>query len=91
MSNLNLYSIYDIKAKVHIQLFQEANDYSAIRSFKDIVNDSKFSISRYPADFALYAIGKFEQETGNLVTKTHELGIGSQFVIQKSTEANANV
>lgn len=66
---LNMYSVYDRKARIYNSPYVLANDQMAIRSFRLIVNDKESMVHHYPEDFVLYRIGKFNSNTGNLDTE----------------------
>lgn len=55
-----LYSIKDIKAGHHLPPFVSTNDATAIRQFSQAVNTEGHEFNRYPSDFQLWRIAKFE-------------------------------
>ena len=40
---------------------------AAVRSFMDECNNSQSALSRHPADYALYEVGEFHEQSGQLV------------------------
>ncbi len=79
---LEIYSVYDSKAEAYLPPFFLANDGMATRIFESCANDSKHQFGAFPADYTLFRIGSFQDETAIITTsKTHtNLGIAIQFV-----------
>ena len=63
---LNCYAIFDKKALSFATPFFAARDAVAVRSFEDLVRDTRSLVSQHPEDFALHLVGSFEPETGCL-------------------------
>lgn len=63
---LKAYSIYDRKALVYGTPFFSPTDGSAVRSFRDLANDANTTVGRYPGDFALYCVGTYGDQKGEL-------------------------
>lgn len=64
---MNIYTIRDDKASFYGTPFFSANDDVATRSFMRLTSDMNSIVSEYPADFALYKIGNFNEDTGDIV------------------------
>lgn len=63
---LKVYSILDDKAQVFNTPYFAVNDLVAIRSFSDLCNDARSSISQHLGDFHLYCLGEFDTDKGLL-------------------------
>lgn len=69
---MKLYSIKDTKGIGFMQPFTASNDLEALRSLQDAVNreampgQPKSTLAEHPEDFALYSLGEFKQETGEI-------------------------
>lgn len=61
---LNLYSIYDKKARQYGQVLTFQTDDVAFRHFRLLMADEDTLVAKYPADFEMYCIGKFDSEKG---------------------------
>lgn len=61
---LEIYSVYDSKAKAFIPPFFLHNKDVALRHFTDTVNDKNSSINKNPGDYALFYLGIFDDNTG---------------------------
>ncbi len=59
-------SVYDDKAGVFAPPFFFANKPLAIRFFGEIVVDKQSVIAKHPADFKLFYIGVFNEQSGEL-------------------------
>jgi len=62
----NIYSVYDTKAKLFIIPFFLHNDDLAIRIFKECANSQQHMFGKHPADFVLYKIGSFDDNTATV-------------------------
>ncbi|MGE0175404.1 MAG: phage ORF5 protein [Oligoflexales bacterium] len=64
---LKVYSIRDSKAQVfHPPFFQKTHG-EAERSFKELANDNKNFIGKYPEDYDLYYLGEYDDNGGLLM------------------------
>lgn len=71
---LNVYSIFDAKLAVfNTPFFARANG-EAIRSFSDLVHDSRTTVAQHPEDFSLFHIGQYDDEKGCLLP-SHPLNL----------------
>lgn len=59
-----IFTVFDSKAEVYLVPFFYNTRGEAIRSFKDTVNDRSHPMGRHPADFTLFEIGHYDNETG---------------------------
>lgn len=69
---LKVYSVYDKKAKVYGTPFFQLNNNVALRSFTDLVNDGRSTVSKHPSDFNLECIGVFNDTDGKISAKKNE-------------------
>lgn len=58
--NYNLFTIYDKKVKSFMPIFVASNVDEAIRIFTNMCNYSNSLLTKFPSDYALYQIIKFE-------------------------------
>lgn len=78
--NKNIYSIYDNKTCVFNTPFFSMNNAAAIRTFSDAANDTQTNINKHPEDFALFHIGHYDEETGEISGTNHtNLGLASDY------------
>lgn len=78
-----MFSIFDTKADVYSQPFYALTDHAAIRTFTDAVNLKDSPYNRHPGDYQLFAIGDFDDRTGDVTPhpKQH-LGNAISFVAE---------
>lgn len=73
---MHYYSIYDRKSKTFGDLLAFPSDEkgAAVRWFRDMVLDEnpKNYIRKYPDDFDLYYLGKFDKQTGKFVSEEED-------------------
>lgn len=64
---LNAYAIYDRKGLVYHPPFYASQDGQAVRSLQDLVADPNTTIGRHPADYVLYRVGGYDDQSGQLL------------------------
>lgn len=69
----NVYSIYDVKAKVFNVPFFAQTDVLAERLLRGAASEKGSLLGRFPADFRCYRIGLFDDESGELTACSAEL------------------
>ena len=62
-----LCSIRDLAGETSWDPFTTETDATAVRTFQTICNNGQALPAQYPEDYALYKIGQFDPETGELV------------------------
>lgn len=66
-----VFAIYDRKAACYGVPFFMGTDHMAVRAFSDLANDVKSTVNKHPEDYALYYIGSYNDNDGEL--KSDEL------------------
>jgi len=61
---LKIFSIYDGKIRSFMRPFLDAHTGSALRSFEQACKEPTSPFAQFPADFVLYEVGTFNEETG---------------------------
>lgn len=67
-----IYAVYDSKAEFYGQPFFQRTVGEAVRSWETVCNDGQSAMSKFPADYTLFEIGEYDQETGK-ITPHHVL------------------
>lgn len=62
----NAYAIKDAKTNTYGVPFFTHNDGTAERSFTQAANDPNTTIHQFPQDYALYRVGEFDDESGEI-------------------------
>lgn len=71
---LNVYSVYDLKAKAFLSPFFLPQDAMAVRALIDAVSDPTHQFAKHPEDYQLFKLGSFDDALGVLTAgKQHEL------------------
>ena len=65
---MEIFSVYDEIAKTFGMPFFAQSAGVAQRSFHSLVLDEKSIVSQHPADYSLYNIGEFDDETNSIVS-----------------------
>lgn len=80
---LKAYSIYDLKSAAFGAPFFFHQHGQAMRAVMDAAADANSMLSRHPADFALYCVGQWDDQTGRLEGSAPEqLGLVTAFLPQ---------
>ncbi len=64
----SLYVIYDSKAQFYNKPFSQLNDEIALRTAQQMRNDENSELYRNPADFTLFKIGQYDDESAQIDT-----------------------
>lgn len=82
-----LYSIRDIKS-TYMQVLTDVNDATAMRGFRQacMVPDSIMAL--HPTDFALYRVGSFDADTGEVVAMSPQLLCDAAQFVRKDVVEN---
>lgn len=70
-----VYSLFDKKAKIYMNVFTDINDGTAIRQMQQACAQEGSIIATYPSDYALYRITQWDDETGQLLAQKKSLVI----------------
>jgi len=78
---MELYSIKDEKVGVFMPPTSVPHLVEMTRSISQAVRDSNSKLALYPGDYALYQIGKFDQDSGHIIIDPS----GPRFIAQISS------
>lgn len=81
-----VYSLFDKKSKIYMNVFTDINDGTAIRQMTQVVQQDK-NLSQFADDYALYRITQWDDETGELSTQKQSLVIE---INQLTNKENSN-
>lgn len=68
---MKMYSIYDKVSNAFTTPFYAHNDGMAVRMFSNTVNDPSTQISQSVADYSLFRVGLFDEQTGLLTPESN--------------------
>ena len=77
---LQVYSVFDEKAKAYMTPFFQQTNGMAQRAFSDAVNDRDHAFCRHPDDYFLFRVGSFNDETGEFETAVPPENLGGALV-----------
>lgn len=63
---LKIFAIRDTKAGFYSPPFFKQTHTEAERDFREIANDQKSSLNKYPEDFDLYHLGTYDDQSGKM-------------------------
>lgn len=80
MTQVNLFSILDVKSSVYGPVMSFINDQTAIRAFQEmcISRDDTSLLALYPTDYVLSHIGIYDQSLGVITPCTPRIVISGQ-------------
>lgn len=80
--NTEIFTVYDSAARRYLEPFCAETIETAIRMFRALVEKEGHSFNRWPQDYTLFHIGKFDSENGVLIAldTPHSLGVAITFV-----------
>jgi len=61
-----VFSVFDLKAQAYLPLFTAPTIAVGMRVFSDVVTQPNHPFGKYPADYMLYCVGEFDQNTGRI-------------------------
>ena len=62
----NIYTVFDSKAKMHLQPFFCRSTPEAMRSIQQLVNEKDHAFNLFAEDYTLLHIGHYDEETANI-------------------------
>lgn len=65
---VNSYSLLDTKTGLYSMPWFFAHDAQAMRAVNELARDKNTTVGNYPADYVLYRIGLFDDNTGECQT-----------------------
>lgn len=85
---LKAFSVFDSKSESYLQPFFSQTTGTAIRSFESAANDHNHQFAAYAADYTLFEIGSFEENSGSYQSlKSHvNLGTALSYIHQQLPE-----
>jgi len=77
-------SVFDGAAERFLAPFPTETVETAIRSFRQAVNEQKHQFNKFPEDYTLFGLGEFNEETGALeaYNPPRKLGMALQMLVK---------
>lgn len=86
--NVKMYSVFDRKVAAFAQPFYAVNDLVAMRCLKGVVSDHRSVIATNPADFDLFCVGEFNDDTGLVTAITPPVCVCNALNVSLDKEVN---
>ena len=83
---IKIYSIYDEKAEAYSRPYYSSHHGEAIRAFQDAVTEQGSRFGKHPADYKLYCIGEYDDNTGCIKGVTNPTYLASATDYVKTEE-----
>ncbi|AXL14718.1 nonstructural protein [Microviridae sp.] len=83
-----IFAIYDQKAGAYLPPFVLPTDGMATRTFSDCVNKEDHQFHAHPADYTLFGLGEFDDESAAIIPYevVKSYGTGVEFIDQPAPE-----
>lgn len=78
-----VYSVYDEKAQMFMNVFTCKTDGEAMRLFSDECHNQESMFSKHPHDFELFKIGCFNDNDGSVVQDKKSLGTAASYKVDQ--------
>lgn len=82
-----VFCIYDSKAEAHAAPFTGPATKWGLRQFEDLSHDPKSQVAKYPADFTLFEIGTFDEDTGLIESYAAKINLGDALTLRSQSAA----
>jgi len=84
-----VFTVYDSKAKAFLKPFFFPAVGLALRAWEDTVNTPDTQFCRYPADFTLFEVAEYDEETGLFTNLQAHVNLGTALQFKKAPTAPA--
>lgn len=74
---LKMFTVFDSKAGAFIQPFFSQSTGTAVRSFEDAANNETHEFRKHAADYTLFELGEFDQNTGTFEILDARINLGN--------------
>jgi len=88
---LKLFSIYDGKIRSFMRPFLDAHTGSALRSFEQACKEPTSPFAQFPADFVLYEVGTFNEETGETTSYSPKIQLAAAIDYVRQSQAPSQI
>jgi hypothetical protein len=78
---LEVFTVYDSAVKAYLPPFYGRSKGEAIRSFTEAVNDRGHQFNKYPADYSLWHLGKFDDSNAAFKVDVSHRVVGGHEVL----------
>ena len=88
---MKVYSVYDAAAEAYTQPFFCTSAGLAVRAFEQAANEEGHNFWKHSADFTLFEIGDFDQQSGMIVGRKVFTNLGTATEHKRMTRRTAEV
>lgn len=71
-----IYTAYDSKVENYLPPFFVKTKGAALRAFTEFVNDPNTQFHKHPADYTLFEIGEFDENSGQIAPYETKINLG---------------
>lgn len=80
---MKTFAIYDSKAEAYLTPFFQKTAGLAIRAFQQAANDAQHDFSRFAADYTLFEIASYDENTGVITPHKAQINLGLALALQE--------
>lgn len=77
---INIYTVYDAKARAFMTPFFMSNDAMAERAFYDMMTDERQAWHKHKEDYALYLVGNYDDQNAQIESDVIQLMTGASII-----------
>lgn len=81
-----MYTVYDAAAAAYLPPFYQNTTAQALRAWQSTINDPQSNFSKYSADYTLFQIGEYDDQTGNITMLDAKINLGTALEHKTSHE-----
>ena len=81
-----IFTIFDSKAASYLPPMYMQSTGAMIRTFEDECNNEKSHFNKHPADFTLFEIGSFDDQTCEIVSLDVKIPLGTALEMKAETQ-----
>lgn len=86
MAKLRMFSVYDSKVQAYMNPWIARTVAEAQRSWVQACNDGQSMMSKHPADYTLFQVGEFDEETGEILPLKAHASISTGLEARRPSE-----
>lgn len=87
---LKMYAVYDTKTEMYSSPFLRLKRGQAIRDWTDEITKESHPVAKHPADFTLFEIGEYDDNSGFVQAYDAKVPLGSALELMSTTRNDEN-
>lgn len=89
MAKMKVFVVHDSKVGAYMTPFFARTIGEAMRSWESLCNDGKSMMSQYPADFSLFEVAEYDDQSGRFAQADVLKSLGTALEVKRAPEEKA--